>query len=137
MWNFAWHRTYYPPAAPPLMAAAVKRLAVRVERRRYAAFTLIELLVVVAIIAILAALLLPALSSAKLRAQRVKCMSNLKQLTSAAFMYMNENGRMIAHHPLGFAGSDRVWLETLVQNYAQVRAVQICPCGPGKASASG
>src|SRR6478672_10814076 len=63
------------------------------SRRRKNAFTLIELLVVVTIIAILAAILLPALSASKLKALRVSCANNLRQLFLAHALYLDDSSQ--------------------------------------------
>jgi prepilin-type N-terminal cleavage/methylation domain-containing protein/prepilin-type processing-associated H-X9-DG protein len=91
------------------------------------AFTLVELLVVIAIIGILAALLLTALSGVKLKAQRVSCLNNVKQLALGSFMYASENSRHAGIETAAFPGGN--WMGTL-NEYAKVKGILVCPSAP-------
>lgn len=89
---------------------------------RYAAFTLIELLVVIAIIGVLAALLLPALAGAKLRAKRIICLNNVKELTTCYFIYVGDTSRSMTSQSQN--GGD--WMGALSSYYKSTN-VLLCP----------
>jgi prepilin-type N-terminal cleavage/methylation domain-containing protein len=99
---------------------------VSMEKRR--GFTLIELLVVIAIIAILAAMLLPVLARAKESGRRISCLNNLKQLSLAVQMYVNDSDGRYPQR----SGTDR-WPDKFYDNYGRNLKLLICPSEPPNA----
>src|SRR2546430_17496327 len=113
-------RTCHGNNALPMPQIRHKNLSAR------KAFALIELLVVIAIIAILAALLLPSLSSAKLKAYQVVCLSNLRQLDQSALMYWQDFGE---GQPVTFrdAAGYPLWWRFQGASRTDTPDIRICP----------
>lgn len=96
-------------------------------------FTLVELLVVIAVVAILAALLLPALSRTRESARRTACVSNLRQIILAAWMYVDEHEDTFPAQPGGdgiavrAAGGDGTNYYDVLTPYVNNPRVWLCP----------
>ena len=124
------------PSHPPITSVLTPCL------RR--AFSLLELLVVIAIIAVIASLLLPALNGGKTSAQKIQCMSGLRQLGIAAHLYWDDNGGQCFRYSGAATNGGQVywfgWMgggaegqrtfdltQGVLHPYVKSRGIEICP----------
>jgi len=98
-------------------------MAFLVSRRGQRGFTMLELLAVIFTLVALAALLLPVLSKAKIKAQRTNCLSNIRQLGLAWVLYSSDNnGRLVESYPLN---NPNAWILGDMRNTSEATNIDL------------